>query len=494
MKKYQQLKNIFKRVSQLQYAQRILMWDEAVMMPHGAQESRANTVATLNRTIQKMIMNKKVKALIQDARLEDGLSDWDQANLNLIEKKHIRATCLPLKLTEESTKASIRCEQAWRKLRPENNWNDFLPYFEKSFRLVKEMAVRESQALGLDPYDAMLDTYSPGFNQKNIDNIFSLLKQTLPPLVQQIYSNQQTDQIQIPSGPFSIDDQKMLGLTAMKALQFDFNRGRLDVSHHPFCSGSPVDVRVTTRYDENEFITSLFGICHETGHALYEQGLPAQWLEQPVGHIDSMTMHESQSLLIEMQVCRSLPYVEYLLPLVINQFGQQPAFTVDNLYRMVTRVQPGLIRVNADEVTYPLHIILRYELEKNLMNDSLTIKDLPAAWDELMTAYLGISTKDNFENGVMQDVHWPGGAFGYFPSYTLGRLMAAQLYNQFESAHPKFNEDIKQGRFELLINWLHTHVHSSASSLPVDDLLRKVTGKPLSSESFLAHIRQRYLT
>jgi carboxypeptidase Taq len=197
MKKYQQLKNIFKRVSQLQYAQRILMWDEAVMMPHGAQESRANTVATLNRTIQKMIMNKKVKALIQDARLEDGLSDWDQANLNLIEKKHIRATCLPLKLTEESTKASIRCEQAWRKLRPDNNWNDFLPYFEKSFRLVKEMAVRESQALGLDPYDAMLDTYSPGFNQKNIDNIFSLLKQTLPPLVQQIYSKLRTEQIQI---------------------------------------------------------------------------------------------------------------------------------------------------------------------------------------------------------------------------------------------------------------------------------------------------------
>jgi carboxypeptidase Taq len=493
MKNYNRLKTVFARISRLQYAQRILMWDEAVMMPEGAQEARAHTVATLNRTIHRMLTNRKVKTLIDKARDEDRLSSWDVVNLNIMEKKYNKAACIPLKLTEESTRAMIRCEQAWRTLRQQNNWQDFIPYLDQTFRFVREIAERESQVTHLSPYDALLDKYAEGFGQSDIDDIFLKLKQFLPALVTQIRGKQQSDTICVARGRFGIEKQKALGLKVMQALQFDFKRGRLDVSHHPFCSGGPSDVRITTRYSEDEFISSLFGICHETGHAIYEQGLPAEWLEQPIGQIDNMVMHESQSLLVEMDVCRSKAFIEYLIPLIQDEFGTQAAFTVENLYKYVTRVKPGLIRVDADEVTYPLHIILRYELEKALMSGDLQLQDLPSAWNERMAQYFDLSTLNNDKDGVMQDVHWASGAFGYFPAYTLGRLMAAQLFDTFRQMHGQFSESVRHGQFQVLTQWLNKNVHSLAASLPVNDLLINVTGAALDPQYFLAHIQRRYL-
>ncbi|VVC75667.1 Thermostable carboxypeptidase 1 [Aquicella siphonis] len=493
IKKYQQLKKYYARISHLQYAQRILMWDEAVMMPEGAQEARASAVATLNLTIHRMLTAKRMKSLIDQARHDDTLETWDAMNLKLIEKKYIRSVSLPSWLAEESAKAAILCEQAWRKLRPENNWKDFLPFFEKVFNLVREAAEREGQALGMTAYDALLDLYAPGFSQKNIDIIFSQLKQALHPLVTQIIGRQSDDAAVAPVGPFPVESQRNLGLAVMNALCFDFTRGRLDISHHPFCSGGPSDVRMTTRYTEHEFLSSLFGICHETGHALYEQGLPGVWVDQPVGQIDSMVMHESQSLLIEMEVCRSMPFIKYLQPLLVQRFGDQPAFTFENLFRLVTRVTPGYIRVDADEVTYPMHVMLRYELEKALFSGELSIQDLPAAWNDLMVRYLGLSTAGNVKNGVMQDVHWPGGAFGYFPAYTLGRMMAAQLFTVFSERHPHSSGEVQSGKFNHLHNWLSENIYQAASSLPVQELLTRITGKPLEAGYFLDHIRARYL-
>lgn len=491
--KYQQLKKYYARISHLQYAQRILMWDEAVMMPEGAQMSRAHALASLNRVMHGLLTGKHMKTLIDHARHEDGLDSWDVTNLRLIERKYLRSVCLPSRLAEETTRATIQCEQAWRKLRSENNWDDFLPLFKKVFKLIRETADREGQALGLSTYDALLDLYAPGFNQSQIDQIFSRLKQALPPLMKQITHSQQNEQVILPAGPFNIARQKELGLTVMKALLFDFNRGRLDVSHHPFCSGGPSDVRMTTRYTDHEFLSSLFGICHETGHALYEQGLPSAWVDQPVGQIDSMVMHESQSLLIEMEVCRSLSFMTYLQPLIARFFEEQTAFTRENLFRLVTRVKPGYIRVDADEATYPMHIILRYELEKALFSGELPLDELPSAWNELMVNYLGLSTADNFKNGVMQDVHWPSGAFGYFPAYTLGRLMAAQVFETFKMTYPNFNAEAERGSFGQLHGWLNENIYQSTSSLPVHDLLSRLTGKPLDADAFLDHIQERYL-
>ncbi len=490
---YRQLKKRFARLSQLQYIQRILMWDEAVIMPAGAETSRIDAMGTLERTIQKILSNKKMQLLIEKAKQEKDLSSWDKMNLIWMEKKYIRANCIPLTLAEKSTKAALICEQAWRKLRPQNNWKAWLPYLEASFQCVKEIAERQSDVLQLSPYDTLLDMYAAGFNQSSIDSTFTTLKKALPELMTNIIDKQRQDLNKEFKGPFSIEKQKMLGLNIMGALQFDFQRGRLDVSHHPFCSGGPSDVRITTRYREDEFITSLLGICHETGHALYEQGLPQKWLDQPVGKIDNMAMHESQSLLVEMDVCRSHAFVQYLTPLIQKTFDHQEAFTADNLYKQMTRVKTGLIRVDADEVTYPLHIILRYEMEKDLFSGHLAIQDLPVIWNELMTQYLGVSTNGNDKNGVMQDVHWASGTYGYFPAYTLGRLMAAQYFATFIKANPHFYHEVKEGHFHSLRNWLEKNIYCYASSLSVDDLLRTVTGESLNPVHFLEHIKTRYL-
>lgn len=493
MTPYQKLKTKFKRISHLHYIQRIMMWDESVMMPEGAGASRAAALATLNVIAHKKLVSKKIMPLIRAAQQEKNLSAWDIANLNWMEKKYLSAACISSKLTEQVTKATMASEQEWRKLREKNHWQAFMPYLEKTFSLVKEIAERKSQALGMSPYDALLDEYAPGFNQKNVDEIFSGLKNTIPDLIQKIVEKQKSFNTKKPVGSFAIEKQKQLGLTLMKALQFDFDHGRLDVSHHPFCGGDSDDVRITTRYNENEFLTSLFGICHETGHALYEQGLPREWITQPVGKVDNMALHESQSLLIEMEVCRSPAFFQYLIPLVEAQFGKQEAISADNLAKLMTTVKPGFIRVDADEVTYPMHIVLRYEIEKSLFNGDLKIKDLPARWNELMIKYLGLSTIDNFKNGVMQDVHWPSGAFGYFPAYTLGRMIAAQLFSTFLQLHPNFFDDVKRGDFVNLKSWLRKNVHEKASSLSVDDLLVEVTGKGLSAEFFLQRIKSRYL-
>jgi carboxypeptidase Taq len=493
MNAYQNLKKIFSQLSQLNHVQHMMIWDEAVMMPEGAGESRAHAMATLGGMIQKILMSKKNKNLLERAKQEEIPLAWDQANLLWMEKKYNAASCIPAALAEKLTKETLICQQAWRKLRAQNNWADFLPYFERVFKCVKEVARRRGDALQLDPYDALLDEYAPGFNQHSIDAIFSGLKNTMPDLVKQIIQKQSHRQVTEPVGPFAIEKQQQIGLQIMRALQFDFQHGRLDVSHHPFCGGTPDDVRITTRYNEAEFFSALMGVCHETGHGLYEQGLPREWIDQPVGQPNSMAMHESQSLLIEMQVCCSLPFCEFLLPHIVKTFGEQPAFSAENLYRLTTQVTPGLIRVDADEATYPLHVILRYEIEKKLLNGDLSLKELPAYWNELMLQYLGLSTLENDKNGVMQDVHWPSGAFGYFPAYTLGRLIAAQFFASFIQSAPSFFENVRQGNFQSLVNWLHQHIYSAASSLSTEDLLMKVTGKALDATYFINHIKQRYL-
>jgi carboxypeptidase Taq len=489
---YAKLKTLFDELSQYDYIRNILVWDEAVMMPEGAGETLAHSLATLNGMTQKMLISKKNKKLI-DAAKNESLSTWDQANLAWMEKKYLHATAVPVKLMQKLTKDTFASQQAWRKLRAENNWKAFLPYFEKTFKTVKAVADRCSDVFQMSPYDALLDEYAPGFNQSSIDVIFDNLKQTLPSLVQKIIQQQANKKIVEPNGPFDIAKQKKLGIKAMEALQFDFYRGRLDVSHHPFCIGESTDVRITTRYDESEFISSLTGICHETGHGLYEQCMPKEWRGQPVGRIHSMAMHESQSLLIEMQLCRAPEFYEFLLPDIQQLFGMQEAFSKENLESIVTRVKQGLIRVDADEVTYPLHIILRYEMEKKLLNNEIRIRDLPAYWDEGMQKYLGISTRENFKDGVMQDVHWPAGAFGYFPAYTLGRMIGAQLFATFMKQEANFFNQVKKGDFSALKNWLQKNVYDYASSLPTNDLLKKVTGSELDSNYFLNHIKQRYL-
>lgn len=493
MSSYQKLKTIFRQYAQLRDLQSVLRWDEAVMMPEGAGTLRAEGLTTLNTLSEKILVNRKNAKLLEAAK-EENLSSWDKANLKWMQKKYQLAACLPIKLTEKITTESMACEQAWRSLRAENNWKAFLPHFKKLFKLVKEVSKRRGEALALSPYDALLDENAPGFNEASIDHIFKGLKQEIPHLIQEISKKQASEKVILPKGPFPIDKQKELGSSVMKLMGFNFRHGRLDESHHPFCGGHPNDVRITTRYKESEFFSSLSGICHETGHGLYEQGLPSEWVDQPVGGVNSMAMHESQSLLMESLVCCSQEFFQFLLPEMKRHFGHQEALTANNLYNLATRVEPIHIRVDSDEVTYQMHIILRYEIEKELMKGDLDLKDLPERWNQLMSEYLNISTKNNYKDGVMQDVHWSFGAFGYFPAYTLGRLIGAQIFASFLAKHPQFFQGLAQGHFQPIKQWLSENIYSKASSLSTNDLLVQVTGKSLDSSFFLNHIKKRYLS
>jgi carboxypeptidase Taq len=279
----------------------------------------------------------------------------------------------------------------------------------------------------------------------------------------------------------------------MKRLGFDFEHGRLDTSHHPFCGGVPDDVRLTTRWDESGFLSGLMGVLHETGHALYERGLPVRWRHQPVGEARGMSFHESQSLLVEMQACRSREFIDYLAPVVSATFGGSgAAWGADNLYRIYTRVERSLIRVDADEVTYPAHVILRYRLEKALIAGDLDLADLPGAWREAMRELVGIVPHDD-RDGCLQDIHWPGGAWGYFPTYTLGAMTAAQLFDAATLADSSIRPSIAKGEFGPLMSWLRTNVHSRGALLPTRDLLAAATGKPLDPAIYKAHLARRYL-
>jgi len=290
-----------------------------------------------------------------------------------------------------------------------------------------------------------------------------------------------------------VGKQRALITEVMKAVGFPFDRGRLDESEHPFTEGVPGDMRVTTRIDPDDLFSGLLGALHETGHAMYDLGLPPEWRDQPVGRDRGMCMEESQSLLVEMILCRSRPFVRYIQPLLAKHFGVSgPEWDFENIYAHLTRVRRGLIRVDADELTYPLHIMLRYELEKQLLSGELAVRDLPEAWNAGMEQRLGIRPANALE-GCLQDIHWAVGSFGYFPSYALGAVIAAQLYESLRADVPALDEQLARGEFSGLLDWLRTNVYSHGSKMLVQDLLKGATGKPLAATSFVRYVEAKYL-
>ena len=328
---------------------------------------------------------------------------------------------------------------------------------------------------------------------QKLDTLFGDLKTWLPDLLQTVVEKQKTESRIAPQGPFDIEKQRQLGLKVMGRLGFNFDAGRLDVSAHPFCGGVPQDVRITTRYNEEEFLSAMMGVIHETGHARYEQNLPKEWLGQPVSNARSMGVHESQSLLFEMQLGCSEPFLQSVYPLVIEQFGQRPGLDESNFMKLNQRVQPGFIRVDADELSYPAHVILRYEIEKALMEGEIEVDDIPGLWNSKMKEYLGIDTVGNYRDGCMQDIHWTDGGFGYFPTYTLGAMYAAQLFQCANKAIPTLQDDIARGDLTALFQWLQQNIWQHGSRFTTDQLMKNATGETLNPEYFRAHLENRYL-
>lgn len=492
---YTTLEERFARLYALREAAGLLHWDSAVLMPAGAAEARSEHLAALEVTCHEMLTDPRLAALFEAAgEQEDELDPWRQANLREMRREWLHATAVPARLVEALSRAARRCEMVWREARPASDFARVKPELAQVLSLVREEAAAKAAAFGGEPYDALLDPYEPDGRAARIDGLFEDLAAFLPGFLEEVLARQRAQTPpQRPDGPFSEARQAALAERVMRQLGFDFAHGRLDVSAHPFCGGTAEDLRVTTRYDEADFLTALMAVVHETGHALYERGLPAAWRRQPVGEARGMALHESQSLLMEMQAGRGPEFMRFLAPLLRETFdGEGPAWQADNLHRLVTRVEPGFIRVDADEVTYPAHVILRYRLEKAMIAGDLQLDDLPAAWNEGMRELLGLTPPDD-RLGCLQDIHWYDGAWGYFPTYAMGALAAAQLFDAAVRTVPEIPEALARGDFAPLLDWLRANVHGHGSRLSTDEVLTQATGRPLDTAAFKAHLRGRYL-
>jgi carboxypeptidase Taq len=494
MTPYHQLETRFARLGALHEAMAVLNWDHSSMMPVGGAEARQTQISTLEVVCHELLTDPALGDIFPAAEAQNDLGDWQRANLGEMRRNWLHATAVPGDLVEARVKASLSCEMIWREARPANDYARVKPALQRSLDLTREMAQAKGAKLGKSPYDALLDEYEPGGSVVEIDRLFNELSRFLPDTIAAIIERQTARPAPlVPEGPFPIEIQKQVGLKLMAALGFDFEHGRLDVSAHPFCGGTPDDVRITTRYREDDFGRALMGVLHETGHALYERGLPSDWRRQPVGRARGMSMHESQSLLMEMQACRSREFLEFLAPILRDAFGGKgAAWEADNLYRLNTRVSRSLIRVDADEATYPAHVILRYRLEKALIAGDLSLDDLPGAWRDGMQELIGIVPTDDAD-GVLQDIHWYAGLFGYFSTYTLGAMTAAQLFEAATKQRPAIRPSIGKGDFTPLLGWLREHVHGRGSSVTATQILTDATGRPLDVAVFERHLATRYL-
>ncbi len=491
---YDRLASRFERIATLGEASAILSWDAATMMPPGGGKARGDQLAVLAGLSHSLLVTPTVGEDLAEAEAAGETDSWRATNLRLMRHAYTRATAMPPDLVEAQTRANSACEKVWREARRQSDFAIVRPHLEEVVRLMREAAAALAPALGLSPYDALMDGFQRGMRTKDVAGIFAEYETFLSSALPQAEERQARNAPpRRPLDPFPIAVQEALCRRLVERLGLDFAHARLDRSAHPFSGGTPADVRITSRYDEADFAPAVLATVHETGHALYERGLPAAWARQPVGDAAGMAAHESQSLIVEMQACRSDAFLSWLSPELHAAFGGDAApYRPDNLARLWRRVQRGFIRVDADEMTYPAHVILRFRLEQALVDGSLTVADLPGAWNDGFCALLGITPPDD-ARGCLQDIHWYDGAFGYFPSYTLGAMAAAQLMAAARREVAGLDAALARGDLSPLLIWLRAKVHSLGSLLEFNALLSQATGKPLDPADFEAHLAARYL-
>ncbi|MBY0337138.1 MAG: carboxypeptidase M32 [Acetobacteraceae bacterium] len=488
---YARLKDHNARLAALGEAAAVLHWDASAMMPRGGGAARGEQLAALAGTIHDLATAPWIADALAEA--EAG-GDWDAANLALMRRAHLRATALPTELVEASARANSACEKVWRDAKATSDFARVRPYLEEVLRLQRETAAALAAATGLSPYDALMEGYQRGVTAAEVEPVFAAYEAFLREALPRAEEIQAKRGPALPlAGPFPAAKQRELCRDLSLRIGLEADHSRLDESLHPFCGGTPTDVRITTFYSEDDLAKALMGVLHETGHALYERGLPAAWSRQPVGEAAGMAAHESQSLIVEMQASRSDAFLSFLGPKLRALFGgSEAAYATANLAKLWRHVERGFIRVDADELTYPAHVILRFRLERALIGGDLAIGDLPGAWAEGLKALLGIVPPDD-ARGCLQDIHWHDGAFGYFPSYTLGAMAAAQLMKAARAAEPGLDAALARGDMAPLLGWLRANVHAHGSRLGFQDLLRAATGKPLDPRDFQDHLTARYL-
>ncbi len=492
---YLLLEEQFRQLARLDHALTFLQWDHMVMMPPGGSEPRAQAIAELTALRHGLLISAKTADLLHGAA--DRVTTGGQLrSLQEMEREYRRAVCLPLELVKAQSLAGSKCEHGWRSQRQENDWSGFMTNFTEVVELAREEAqIRRDVTPGRFPtaYDAMLDLYCTGDSNSFIGDVFVTLKNVLPGLVQEVVDKQKGELVPDLRGQYPLDQQRLLNLELMQCLEFNFNEGRLDVSSHPFSTGCRGDQRITTRFRQTDFLDALLATAHETGHAAYESGLPITWDGLPAGSARNMCIHESQSLLFEKQLVLSRPFLSFFSSKIHSLLPATAPFDGAQLWAAATRVQPSYIRVEADEVTYPLHIILRYEIESSLINNTMRVTDIPLLWDEKMQEYFGLSTAGNYRDGCLQDMHWTDGSFGYFPSYTIGALNAAQLFAAIGRTYPDWQKQLAGGEVHFIRHFLEQAIWSKGSTMDSQDIMHLATGESTNPDYFLRHIRQRYL-
>jgi len=492
MSAYIKLKKIFREASLSSDIAGILHWDMSTMMPPKSRNQRAEQLAYLSKLSHDKVSSNEVRDLIFEAKSEE-LNQNDLHNLREIERQHKLTSSVPSDLVQKISRTSAKCEGEWQEAKKNSNFNLIKNSLDELINLTKEEADILGKEFNLSPYEALVNKFEPGSNTKLIANVFDDLQKFLIPLIDTIIEKQKSQKILPIQNKINEIQQKDIAEYIMNIIGFDFKRGRLDKSVHPFCGGSTNDVRITTRYNEDNPFSSLDGVMHETGHALYELNLPEKWNHQPVGKSRGMVMHESQSLMIEMQITRSLAFKKFLSKLLKDKFNiTDKSLDADNLYLIGTRVEKSYIRVESDEVTYPLHIILRFNLERKIFNNEISVTDIPDAWNEEYKRLFDKKVEKDTD-GSLQDVHWYAGLFGYFPTYSLGALTAAQFASQLRIDLPKLDSNIETGKFDDLIDWLKTNIHEKASFFSTNEVLEQVTNSTLNAKYFKNYINNRYL-
>jgi carboxypeptidase Taq len=485
-------------IADLDAAAAVLSWDQETYMPSGAIEARAAQLTTLARLSHQAFVDDRVGELLEStaAELGDAPYDSDDASLLRVTRRdRERAIRLPGDLVARLARATSLGQQAWQEARATARFADFAPHLDTIVSLAREKA----EALGYAEriYDPLLDEYEPGMTTTQLETVFDALRRELVPLVAELGPPAAAARAQHPPPPldrsFDAAAQWQFGIAVMNDFGFDFERGRQDRSAHPFSTAfAATDVRVTTRIHEDFLPAGLFGTLHECGHALYEQGVASALARTPLAGGASLGVHESQSRLWEILVGRSRAFwTHYYEPLRAAFPGVLDDVDIGAFYAAINHVCPSLIRVEADEVTYNLHIMLRFELEKDLLEGRLAVADLPEAWNAGMHSHLGI-TPGNDADGVLQDIHWSMGAIGYFPTYTLGNLMSAQIFARIGEDVPDLRERTAAGEFGALLGWLRTHIHRYGRKFTAHELLERMGCGPLSAEPWLAYVRRKY--
>lgn len=487
---YQQLLDKSREVALLGSCGALLGWDERTFMPVGATEHRGNQMALLARMGHELVTDPIVGELLTEAESQT-LSDAQLANVREIRRTYDRATKVPRQLVEELAKVTSQAQSIWQEAKSKNDFPSFQPWLEKIVALKRQ----EADCVGYQesPYDALVDEFEPGAKASELKKVFAELSAELAPLAPRIMEKLPPVRADLAEREFSVAAQEALCRDVAGAVGFDFQRGRLDTTAHPFCSGiGPGDCRILTRYHLNRPLEAFFGTLHEAGHGLYEQGLPAEAWGTPLGNAASFGIHESQSRLWENQIGRSRAFWSWYYPTFQQDFVALKDVTGEEFWRVVNDVKPSLIRIDADEVTYNLHIILRFELEHDLLTGDLPVADVPVAWNQRVQQFFGLTVPDD-THGCLQDIHWSFGGIGYFPTYTLGNLYAAQFMAKAEADLPKLWDNVRAGKFAELAQWLRENIHRHGQRYRANELCRRVTGQALTSRYFLDYLRAKFL-